>query len=218
MAARGSATLFVPGRPKRKSWIRAVKGRRMARPRIFISSTFYDLRLGFFVLDRTTRTAPAAREGVSAPVSGTVSDAPAAVGGVAPVLMYPCRKAPGPHAGRTTSRDASAGWFLLTGGGMSSWCGWHWPAVFPVEDPVAVLVHCLTTTRQLARYRQDGKRPPARSPQQGRRPSRPSTVAAAQTGPSTHRPPRPCWGPRALAPPLSPPAGGRCPRPPSRGN
>ncbi len=29
---------------------------------------------------------------------------------------------PGPHAGRTTSSDAS-GWLLLTGGGMSSWCG-----------------------------------------------------------------------------------------------
>ena len=34
--------------------------------------------------------------------------------------------------------------FLLTGGGMSSWCGWHWRAVFLVDDPVAVLAHCRT--------------------------------------------------------------------------
>ena len=62
-------------------------------------------------------------------------------GGSLPSSCILAGRLPGPHTGRTTSRDASAGWFLLTGGGMSSWCGWHWPAVFPVEDPVAVLVH-----------------------------------------------------------------------------
>ena len=65
-------------------------------------------------------------------------------GGALPSSCILAGRLPGPHADRTTSRDASAGWFLLTGGGMSSWCGWHWPAVFPVEDPVAVLVHCRT--------------------------------------------------------------------------
>ena len=33
---------------------------------------------------------------------------------------------------------------------MSSWCGWHWPAVFAVDDPVAVLVHCRTPNLYLA--------------------------------------------------------------------
>ena len=28
------------------------------------------------------------------------------------------------------------GGFLLTVGGMSWWCGWHWPGLFPVDDPV----------------------------------------------------------------------------------
>ena len=32
--------------------------------------------------------------------------------------------------------------FLLTVGGMSWWCEWHRPGLFPVDDPVAVLVHC----------------------------------------------------------------------------
>ena len=61
----------------------------------------------------------------------------------APVLMHPCWKAPRP-AHEPDDEQRRVGWFLLTGGGMSSWCGWHWPAVFPVEDPVAVLVHCHT--------------------------------------------------------------------------
>ena len=151
-----------------------------------------------------------AREGASDTVSGTVSDAPAAVGGVAPVLMHPCWKAPRPAHG-PDDEPRRGGWFLLTVGGMSSWCGWHWPAVFPVDDPVVVLVHChtpnlyravvawqcvapvagvsiagqrrtaapragrsrLTTTRPLAWYRQDGKRPPARSPRQGTPTNRP---------------------------------------------
>ena len=30
--------------------------------------------------------------------------------------------------------------FLLTVGGTSWWCAWHWPGMFPVDDPVAVLV------------------------------------------------------------------------------
>ena len=35
--------------------------------------------------------------------------------------------------------------FLLTVGGMSWWCGWHWLGLFPVDDPVAILVHCHTS-------------------------------------------------------------------------
>ena len=50
---------------------------------------------------------------------------------------------------------------------MSSWCGRHWPAVFHGDDPVAVLVHCLTTSRP---------------PRQDTPPSRPSATAAARTG------------------------------------
>ena len=33
---------------------------------------------------------------------------------------------------------------LMTVGSMSWWCEWHWPAVFPVDDAVTVLVHCHT--------------------------------------------------------------------------
>ena len=43
-------------------------------------------------------------------------------GGVAPVFMYPCRKAPRPARG-PDDEQRRGGWFLLTGGGMSSWCG-----------------------------------------------------------------------------------------------
>ena len=57
--------------------------------------------------------------------------------------MYPCRKAPPPARGPDDEQRRS-GWFLLTGAGMSSWCGRHGPAVFPDDDPVAVLVHCHT--------------------------------------------------------------------------
>ena len=121
-------------------------------------------------------------------------------GGVAPVLTYPCWKAPPPASGRD-DEQRRAGWFLLAGGGMSSWCGRHGPAVFHGDDPVAVLVHWLTTTRQFAPYRQDGKRPPARSPRQGRRPNRPSADADARTGRIERRPPRSGCGPRAPAPP-----------------
>ncbi len=92
-------------------------------PRFHFSLSLF----GFFVLDRTTRTAPAERErtgatppfftagavrragGVSAPVSGTVSDALAAFGGSLPSSCIPAGRLPGPPAGRTTSRDASAG-------------------------------------------------------------------------------------------------------------
>ena len=43
-------------------------------------------------------------------------------GGGAPVFMYPCRKAPRPARG-PDDEQRRGGWFLLTGGGMSSWCG-----------------------------------------------------------------------------------------------
>ena len=49
---------------------------------------------------------------MSAPVSGTVSDAPAAVGGVAPVLMHPCRKAPRPARG-PDDEPRRVGWLVL---------------------------------------------------------------------------------------------------------
>ena len=57
--------------------------------------------------------------------------------------MHPCRKTHRPAHG-PDDEPRRGGWLLLTGGGMSSWCGWHWPAVFPVDDPVVVLVHCHT--------------------------------------------------------------------------
>ena len=85
-----------------------------------------------------------AREGCQPRCQAPCQTPPPPSGGSLPSSCILAGRLPGPHAGRTTSRDASAGWFLLTGGGMSSWCGWHWPAVFPVEDPVAVLVHCRT--------------------------------------------------------------------------
>ena len=50
-----------------------------------------------------------------------------------------------------------------------------------------------------------------------RLPSRPSAAGAARTGPTTHRPPRPCSAPRAPAPPRGPPADGRSAPPPSPG-
>ena len=53
-----------------------------------------------------------AREGVSATVSGTVADAPAAVGGVAPVLMHPCWKAPRPARG-PDDEPRRVGWLVL---------------------------------------------------------------------------------------------------------
>ena len=50
------------------------------------------------------------------------------------------------------------------------------------------------------------------------RTNRPSAAADARTDPTARRPPRFGCGPRAQAPPRSPPAGGRSARPPSRGN
>ena len=87
-------------------------------------------------------TAGAVRRGGSVPpgVPPGVPHPPPSWGSL-PSSCIRAGRLPGPHAGRTTSCDASAGWFLLTGGGRSSWCGWHWPAVFSVDDPVAVLVH-----------------------------------------------------------------------------
>ncbi len=77
---------------------------------------------GFSSYDRPTRTAPAERdvtgatppfvplarhgEGrVSGTVSGTVSDPLPAFGGVAPVCMYPCWKAPRPARGPDDEHD-----------------------------------------------------------------------------------------------------------------
>ena len=92
--------------------------------------------LGFSSSDRTTRTAPAVRErtgatprfgrwrgtaqgGVSGPVSGTVSDIPLAVGGVAPVSIYPCRKAPRPAGGPDDEPSRAAP--CLTDSSARSW-------------------------------------------------------------------------------------------------
>ena len=58
-------------------------------------------------------------------------------------------------------------------------------------------------------------RPPAPAPPAGRRPSRPSTAGGARTGPSAHRPPRPCSAPRAPGPPRRPPGDDPSPRTPS---
>ena len=50
------------------------------------------------------------------------------------------------------------GWFLVTVGGMSSWCGRHWPVVLRGADSLVCLAHCLTKSRP---------------PRQGRSPSHP---------------------------------------------
>ena len=52
----------------------------------------------FFVLDRRSRTAPAERDKTGAPPR------PRALGGVAPVPSYPCRKAQTPAQGRERTR------------------------------------------------------------------------------------------------------------------
>ena len=85
-------------------------------------SIFPPAVFGLFVLDRTTRTAPAERgetgatppfrplarfgEGGGVPpgVPPGVPHPPAVVG-VAPVLCIPAGRLPAPHAGRTTSSD-----------------------------------------------------------------------------------------------------------------
>ena len=71
---------------------------------------------------------------------------PAAFVGVAPVLMYPCRKAP-PARARAGRRDPPSGAMIdrllracLVIGGVSAACAWTWPGAFPEGDPVAVLV------------------------------------------------------------------------------
>ena len=101
-------------------------------PRFHFSLSLF----GFFVLDRTTRTAPAERErtgatpafsplarfgergGVSPGVRHRVRR-PRRLRGVAPVIMYPCRKAPRPARG-PDDEPRRVGGLLLTGGGMSS--------------------------------------------------------------------------------------------------
>ena len=50
-------------------------------------------------------------------------------------------RADAPTSGAMTRRG---GGFLMTVGSMSWWCEWHWPPVFPVDDPVTVLLHCHT--------------------------------------------------------------------------
>ena len=82
-------------------------------------SMFPPAVFGLFVLDRTTRTAPAERGetgatppfrplarfgegGVSHPVYHRVYHTPPAVVGVAPVLCIPAGRLPGPRAGRAT--------------------------------------------------------------------------------------------------------------------
>ena len=67
-------------------------------------------------------------------------------GGVAPVRMYPCGKAPRPARGPDDQphraapiRDALLRAFLVIGD-ISAACAWTWPGVFPKADPVAGLV------------------------------------------------------------------------------
>ena len=83
--------------------------------------------------------------GVSHGVRHRVSP-PLAFGEVAPVCMYPCRKAPRPARGpddepRRAARccDRRIRAFLVVGG-VSVACAWTWPGAFPEADPVAVLV------------------------------------------------------------------------------
>ena len=73
-------------------------------PIVFSPSLF-----GFFVLDRTTRTAPAERErtGATPPLSPLARHGQ--VGGALPSSCIRAGRLPGPRAGRTTSSDAAAG-------------------------------------------------------------------------------------------------------------
>ena len=124
---------------------------------------------GFFVLDRPTRTTLAERgETGATPLFSPLARLFVGGGGVYHVV-YHAVSHPSPLAKRGRSRPKSSlqegsdarqraradtptsgamtrrvVGFLLTVGGMSSWCGWHWPAVFPVDGPMAVLMHCHT--------------------------------------------------------------------------
>ena len=93
-----------------------------------------------------------ARWGVSATrcQAPGVRSPPSPFGGVAPVCMYPCGKAPRPARG-PDDRAATSGAMLdrlirafLVVGGVSVASAWTWPGAFPEADPVAVLVRSHT--------------------------------------------------------------------------
>ena len=118
--AQGRAQGSDNGTRKQGGVYQKEKGECTTPPSIFSPSLF-----GLFVLDRTTRTAPAERErtgatppfsplarfgegwGVPPGVPPGVPHPPAVVG-VAPVLMYPCRKAPRPARGPDDKTDRAA--------------------------------------------------------------------------------------------------------------
>ena len=118
---------------------------------------------GFFVLDRTTRTAPAERERTGATPTFSPLARFGEWGGVAPRVArgvaHPPRLRGGrsrlnvslregsPARTRAGRRAATSGAMLdrllrafLIIGGVSAACAWTWPGVFPETDPVAVLV------------------------------------------------------------------------------
>ena len=134
------------------------KGGCTTPPSIFPPALF-----GFFVLDRTTRTAPAERgetgatppfrplarfgEGGGVPpgVPPGVPSPPRLRGGRSRLYVSLQEGSPararagrrGPPSGAMIDRLLRA---LLVIGGVSAACAWTWPGVFPEGDPVAVLV------------------------------------------------------------------------------
>ena len=109
-------------------------------PIVFSPSLF-----GFFVLDRTTRTAPAERErtGATPPLSPLARHGQ--VGGSRSRLHVSVPE--GSPARARAGRRAATRRLVLADRRrhvLVVRCGRHWPAVFPVDDPVAVLVHCRT--------------------------------------------------------------------------
>ena len=130
----------------------------------YYSTTFqFSLFLfGFVVLDRPTpsRASGAGKDG-SAPPFSPLARLGVGGGGVLHRVLHPSplakrgrsrpkssmlegsdarqrARANAPMIGAMTRRVVG---LLLTVSGTSWWCGWHWPGLFLVDDPVAALVH-----------------------------------------------------------------------------
>ena len=124
---------------------------------------------GFFVLDRTTRTAPAVkgRTGATPPFfaaraarRGGGASPGATPGATSPPRLWEGRsrqhvslREGSPARARAGRRAETSGPMLdrlirafLVVGGVSVTCAWTWPGAFPEGDPVAVLVRYHTPT------------------------------------------------------------------------
>ena len=118
---------------------------------------------GFFVLDRPTpsRASGAGKDGSARPLFSRWRGSALGGGGVLHRVLHPSplakrgrsrpkssmlegsdarqrARANAPMIGAMTRRVVG---LLLTVSGTSWWCGWHWPGLFLVDDPVAALVH-----------------------------------------------------------------------------